>query len=133
MFFGQHGGLNRKNTKKIGHFRINEHNNVSRHVISEIQTATPIFSTTPDSEMPLSAWSEVARHRLFPLPVCIFDILRFRCRPMSDHVVSGISELGLVKNAELAADFASPSASVQKLFSLPVRIFDILSSRCRPM
>ena len=34
-----------KNTTKIGHFRINEQNYFSAHVISEIPTATHIFST----------------------------------------------------------------------------------------
>ena len=52
---------------------------------------------------------------------------------MSDHVVSGISELGMVENVGVAAEIASPSLYVQKLFPLPVRIFDILRSRCRPM
>ena len=45
---------------------------------------------------------------------------------MSDHVVSGISESGMVENVGVAAEIASPSLSVQKLFPLPVRIFDIL-------
>ena len=58
--------------------------------------------------------------KIFPLPVCIFDILRSRCRPMSDHVVSGISESGMVENVGVAAEIASPSLYVQKLFPLPV-------------
>ncbi len=38
---------NWKNTTKIGHFRINEHNYFSGHVISEIPTATPYFRPFP--------------------------------------------------------------------------------------
>ena len=40
--------------------------------------------------------------KLFPLPVStsgsVADILAFRCRPISGHVVSGISESGVVEN-----------------------------------
>ena len=58
--------------------------------------------------------------KLFPLPVCIFDILRCRCRLTSGHVVSSISESGMVENVGVAAEIASPSLSDQKLFPLPV-------------
>ena len=36
--------------------------------------------------------------KLFLLPVCVVVILRFPCRPTSGHVVSGISESGMVEN-----------------------------------
>ncbi len=64
MFFGQNGGLNWKNWKntKIGHFRINEHNYFSGHVISETPiTATPIFSTMPNSIVPSSTLTDIRR------------------------------------------------------------------------
>ena len=57
---------------------------------------------------------------LFLLPVCVVAILRFSCRPTSGHVVSGISESGIVENVGVAAEIVSPSLSVQKLFLLPV-------------
>ncbi len=58
--------------------------------------------------------------KLFLLPVYVIAILRFPCRPTSGHVVSGISESGMVENMGVAAEIASPSLSVQKLFLLPV-------------
>ncbi len=60
MFFGHNGGQNWKNTTKIGHFRINEHNYLSGHVISEIPTATPILATMPNSTVPSSTLTESA-------------------------------------------------------------------------
>ena len=58
--------------------------------------------------------------KLFLLSICFVAILRFPCRPTSDHVVSGISESGMVENVGVAAEIASSSLSVQKLFLLPV-------------
>ena len=62
--------------------------------------------------------------KLFLLPVCIVDIsvpdVGSRCRPTSGHVVSGVSELGVVENVGVAIEIASPSVFVQKLFPLPV-------------
>ena len=52
---------------------------------------------------------------------------------MSRRVDIAISESGMVENVGVAAEIAPPSLYVQKLFPLPVRIFDILRSRCRPM
>ena len=60
---------------------------------------------------------------LFLLPVSwptINHILPFRGRLMPDNVGSNISESGMVANAEVAVEMASPSLSVQKLFQLPV-------------
>ncbi len=39
---------------------------------------------------------------------------------MSDHVVSAVSESGVVESVAVAAETASKSISVQKLFLLPV-------------
>ena len=44
----------------------------------------------------------------------------FRCRPMSDNVSRVIFGSGMVKNVGVADGIASPSVSVQKLFSLLV-------------
>ncbi len=74
----------------------------------------------------------LAVQKLFVLPVCIIAILRFPCRPTSGHVVSGISESGMVENAGVASEIALPSFSVQKLFLLPVCIIAILRFPCRP-
>ncbi len=52
---------NWKNTTTIGHFRINEHNYLSGHVISEIPTATPIFSTMPNSTVTSSTLTDIRR------------------------------------------------------------------------
>ncbi len=58
--------------------------------------------------------------KLVLLPVCVVAILRFPCRPRSGHVVIGISESGMVENVRVAAEIASPSLFVEKLFPLPV-------------
>ncbi len=58
--------------------------------------------------------------KLVLLPVCVVAILRLPCWPTSGHVVSGISESVMVENVGVAAEIASPSPSVQKLFLLPV-------------
>ncbi len=58
--------------------------------------------------------------KLFLLPVCVVAILRFPCRQTLGHVVSGIFESGMVENVGVAAEIASPSISIQKLFLLPV-------------
>ena len=61
----------------------------------------------------------ISVQKLFLLPVLVAAILNFGCRPMSDHVVSAISESGVVENVGVALGTASPSPSVQKL-SLPL-------------
>jgi hypothetical protein len=61
---------------------------------------------------------------LFLLPALVAAILNFGCRPVVGHVVSSISESGVVENVGVALGTASPSPSVQKL-SLP------LFSTCR--
>ncbi len=70
--------------------------------------------------------------KLFLLPVCVVTILRFSCRPTLGHVVSGIVESGMVENMGVAAEIASPSISIQKLFLLPVSVVAILRFPCRP-
>ena len=52
---------------------------------------------------------------------------------MLDHVVSVLSESGMVENVGVAAGTASPALSVQELFPLPVFLAAKLSSGCRPM
>ncbi len=52
---------------------------------------------------------------------------------MSDHVVSTISESGVVENVGVAAETALKSVSVQKLFLLPALVAAILKFGCRPM
>ena len=54
-------------------------------------------------------------------------ILNSECRLMSDHVVSAISESGVVENVGVAAETASKSISVQKLLLLPVLVAAILN------
>ena len=46
---------------------------------------------------------------------------------MSDHVVSPISESGVVENIGVAAKTAPKSISVQKVFLLPVLVDAILN------
>ena len=55
-----------------------------------------------------------------------------RCWPTLGHVVSGISESGMVENVGVAAEIASLSLSVQKIFILPVCFVAILRFTCRP-
>ncbi len=47
-------------------------------------------------------------------------IVNIGSRSTSGHVVSGIAESSLVENVGVAAEIASPSLTVQKLFLLPV-------------
>ena len=61
----------------------------------------------------------ISVQKLFLLPVLVAAILNFGCRPVSGHVVSSISESGVVENVGVAVGTASPSPSVQKL-SLPL-------------
>ncbi len=60
----------------------------------------------PDSDMPLTTWPKVARHRLFPLPVCIAAIFCPQCRPTSGHVDRGISTSAIVENVGIAIDIS---------------------------
>ncbi len=55
-----------------------------------------------------------------------------RCCSTFRHVVSGISESGIIGNLVVAADITSLSLSVQKLFLLPVCVIVILRFTCRP-
>ena len=55
-----------------------------------------------------------------------------RCRGTLGHVVSGISESGVVETVRVDVEIASPSLSVQTLFLLPVCIVAILRFRGRP-
>ena len=41
---------------------------------------------------------------LFPLPVFVAAILDFGCRPTSDNVGAGMSELGIVENVVVAVE-----------------------------
>ena len=52
---------------------------------------------------------------------------------MLDHVVSVLSESGMVENVGTATGTTSPALSVQELFPLPVFVAAMLSSGCRPM
>ncbi len=56
-----------------------------------------------------------------------------QCRATLGHVVSDISESGVVANVGLDVEIASPSLSVQKLFLLPVYVVAILRFPCQPM
>jgi len=69
--------------------------------------------------------------KIFLLPVSVVTILHSPCRPTSGHVVSGISESSMVKNVGVAAEIASSSLSVQKIFLLPVCVVAILHFPCR--
>jgi len=52
---------------------------------------------------------------------------------MTGHVVSIISESGVVKNVGIVPGTTSPALSVQELFPLPVFVATVLSSRNQPM
>ena len=75
----------------------------------------------------------VSVQKLFLLPVLMAAILNFGCRPLSDHVVSAISESGVVENVGVAAETALKYVSVQKLFLLQVLVAAILNFGCRPL
>ncbi len=87
------------------------------HVVSGTSEWGMVEKVGVASEIALPSFSV---QKLFPLPVCLIAILRFPGVPTSGHVVSGISESGMVENVGVAAEIASPSLSVQKLFLLPV-------------
>ncbi len=86
-------------------------------VVSGIYESGVVGNVGVDVEI---ASPSLSVQKLFPLPVCVVAILRFPCRATSGHVVSGISESGMVENVCVAAEIASPYLSVQKLFLLPV-------------
>ena len=65
------------------------------HVVSGIPESSIVENVGVAAEIALPSFSV---QKLFLLPVCIIDILRFPCRPTSGHVVSGISESGMVEN-----------------------------------
>ena len=71
-----------------------------------------------------TASKSISVQKLFLLPVLLAAILNFGCRPLSDLVVSAISESGVVENVGVAVGTASPSPSVHKLSLL-------LFSTCR--
>ncbi len=71
--------------------------------------------------------------KLFLLPVLGAAILNFGCPPTSDHVVNATSESGVVESVRVAAETASKSISVQKLFLVPVLVAAILNFGCGPM
>ncbi len=99
------------------------------HVVSRISESGVVANAGIDVEIASPSHSV---QTLFLLPVCVVAILRFPCRPMSGHVVSGRIEFGIIENVVLAAEIASPTLFVQKLFPLPICIFDIFRCRCRP-
>ncbi len=55
-----------------------------------------------------------------------------RCPASLGHVVSGISESGVVTNVGVDVEIASPSLSVQKAFLLPGCVVAILRFPCWP-
>ncbi len=82
--------------------------------------ATPTFSTMPDVDIPRSTWLDVRRHRGQQMAAIQTGSGNNRCRATLGHVVSGISESGVVANVGVDVEIASPSLSVQTLFLLPV-------------
>ena len=109
-----------ENTTKIGQFRINGHNHFSRHVISEIQTTAPIFSTTPDSDLPLTTW---LRGRLTSVVSTSGLYRRQFAFPMSVDVGPCRQCHGWVGHHGkhgVAAGMASLSRPSQELFLVPV-------------
>jgi len=101
----------------------------SGHVVSGISDSCIVENVWVAAEIALPSFSV---QKLFLLPACFIAILRFPCRPMSGHVVSGISESSIVDNVGVAAEIELPSFSVQTLFLLPVCTIAILRFPCRP-
>jgi hypothetical protein len=65
-----------------------------------------------------TASKSISVQKLFLLPVSVAAILNVRCRPMSGHVASAISESGMGKNVGVAAETAWPALSAETLFPL---------------
>ncbi len=99
------------------------------HVVSGTSESGVVANVGVDVEI---ASPSLSVQKLFLLPVCVVVILCFPCRPTSGHVVSMISESGMIENVGVAAEIALLSFSVQKLFLLPVCIIAILRFPCRP-
>ena len=97
-----------------------------------ISAATPTFSTMPDSDMPLTAWPKVARHRLFPFPVCIAAIFGPRC-PRSGHVDRGISTSGMVEIVGVAIEISLLSHAIPEIQCTSGIYAAILFFGCRRM
>ena len=114
-------GVGRHFEQKMAAIQTRSENNRCRatldHVVSGISESGVVANVGVDVEI---ASPSHYVEKLFLLPVCVVAILRFPCRPTSDHVVSGISESGMVENVGVAAGITSPSLSVQRLFLLPV-------------
>ncbi len=86
----------------------------------------------PDVDMTRSTWPDVGRHRGQKMAAIQTGSGNTRCRATLGHVVSGISESGVVVNVGVDVEIASPSLSVQTLFLLPVCVVTILRFPCRP-
>ena len=71
--------------------------------------------------------------KLFLLSVCIIAILRFPCRPTSAHVVSCISESGMVENVGVALDISLLSHASPEIQCTSGLSAAILFSGCRRM
>ena len=99
------------------------------HVVSGTSESGVVANVGVDVEI---ASPFLSVQKLFLLPACVVAILRFPCPPTSGHVVSGISESGMVENVGVAAEIASPSLAVQRLFLLPVCVVAILRFPYRP-
>jgi len=91
----------------------------------------------PDLDVALPTWPDIGRHPKLKTTANEPQVIMIsRCRPMSGHVNSAISESGMVENVGVTGETAAPALSVQKLFPLPVIVADIQvgrCSRCRPM
>ncbi len=85
---------------------------MSDHVVSAISESGVVENVGVAAE---TASKSISVQKLFLLPVLVAGIVNFGRRSMSDHVVSAISESGVVENVWAAVGIASPSRSVQKL------------------
>ncbi len=91
-----------------------------------IQTDTPTFVTTPDSDMALTTWLDIGRHPELKISATNKVILSSRCRPMQDHVNSVVSESDFVKNVAVTVEIMSSSISIQNLSDTSVLAVAIL-------
>ena len=100
-----------------------------------ISTATPTFSATPDSDMPLTTRPDVGRHRELECRRRKPEVeITFERKVMATRFqrLPHIFDHARLRHGTADVEIALFSFFVPKLFLLPVWVAAISCSRCRP-
>jgi hypothetical protein len=83
---------------KMAVMKTGSENNVRTEGAGEVpRPASHTFSAMPDSGVTLPTWTDIGRHSELKVSATKL-ILIYRCRPISGHAVSIISESDIFKN-----------------------------------